>query len=114
MFKCPVNYGIPYRYNCDGKWDFWNCEDEIICNNYSCVNMFACKMSSIGIHTNNVYDGTIDCPLKDNEIICSKVNCIDECTSLNDGMHCQHGKLTKRQSLFSILILLYVHYNYRN
>ena len=22
MFKCPVSYCIPYRYNCDGKWDW--------------------------------------------------------------------------------------------
>ena len=103
MFKCPDSYCIPYRYNCDGKWDCWNGEDEINCRNYSCINMFKCKLSSICIHTNNVCDGTIDCPLEDDEIICIETNCIDECTCLNYGISCQHTKLTKRESISSIL-----------
>ena len=32
--------------------------------------MFKCKLSLSCIHTKNVCDGTVDCPLYDDEIIC--------------------------------------------
>ena len=47
--------------------------------------MFKCKLSSICSHTKSVCGGTIDSPLKDDEIICTEINCIDECTCLNYG-----------------------------
>ena len=73
---------------CHGKWDCWNGEEEINCRNLCCIKMYKCKLSSICIHTNNVCDKTLDCPLNDDEMICIETSCVDHCIFLNFDINC--------------------------
>ena len=110
MFKCPKSYCIPYRYVCNRKWDCWNGEDEINCGKDFCNEMFKCKLSSTCIHTKNVCDGILDCPLHDDEAICHEIYCVGDCICLNYGISCVQEKLFDSQNLFlQLTYFVFIH-----
>ncbi len=65
--------------------------------------MFKCRYISICIQSENVCDGTTDCPMRDDEIICENIGCVDQCTCLNYGISCTKQDLSKIHNLFSQL-----------
>ena len=96
MYKCRLGYCIPFRYQCDGKWDCWNGDDEIHCALERCKNMYRCKSSSICIHTKNVCDGIKDCLDGEDEDLCTVQYCVPGCTCLNYGIHCENNNQLDR------------------
>ncbi len=98
-FKCPGYYCIPFVYICNGKWDCPNGYDEtyqLVCGKERlCTNMFKCKQSQLCVHQNDVCDKTIDCPLGDDEFMCSLffVSCPFHCCCLNYAIDCSHVRL---------------------
>ncbi len=103
MFKCHYSYCVPHRYVCNGMWDCWSGEDEMICAPYSCINMFKCKQYSVCIAIENICDGMLDCPLSDDELICDQDSCFDQCTCLNYGIRCHHQDMASRHNFFVFL-----------
>ncbi len=77
-YKCPGFYCIAFAYVQDGKWDCPSGQDEGNFN--SCVSeqqdflRFKCKNVQICIPLGDVCDTAIDCPLKDDEIMCDIKN----------------------------------------
>ncbi len=87
-FKCPHYYCLPWLYVCDGKWDCPKGKDEEnICDNRTCENMFKCKHSQICIHLHDLCNNIIDCPVQDDEKLCDLNRptklCPDSCHCLN-------------------------------
>ena len=102
-FKCQNSYCIPYQYICDGKWDCWYGQDELQCDQYTCIGMFICRYSVACIHTRNMCDGMTDCPMEDDELICPKINCIDKCKCLNHGIYCINLNFSYQGTLFNLV-----------
>ncbi len=71
-FKCPQTYCIPYKYQCDGKWECINGADELNCelSGERCFGMFKCANSSVCITVINVCDQEHDCPFGTDEAFC--------------------------------------------
>ena len=93
QYKCPGYYCIPWSYVCDGKWDCPHGLDELkkYCKETKhCPNMFKCRNSSICIHVGNVCDNQNNCPLDDDEYLCSlqDVICPDMCDCLTFTVRC--------------------------
>ncbi len=88
-FKCPQYYCLPWKLACDAKWDCPHGQDETNCLERSCAGMFKCLKSTICIHTIDVCNGLLDCPLLDDHIFCDlpKV-CPNFCICLNYGIKC--------------------------
>lgn len=77
MFKCPHYYCIPWKHVCDTKWDCPSGSDESshFCEKVGkCANLFNCKNFTTCVHLSDVCDGTADCPMKDDEFLCSLHN----------------------------------------
>ena len=94
QFKCPSYYCIPWGYICDAKWDCPTGFDEYyqLCKNErNCTDMFTCKDSHICLHIYDTCDGFVDCPHRDDEMMCqlSKLLCPFECVCLNFAILCK-------------------------
>ncbi len=100
IFKCPDSYCIPYSFICNGRWDCWTGQDELTCTNYTCIDMYKCKLVAMCIHTNNVCDGMIACPYRDDELNCEQMQCIANCQCLNYGISCVNQSLMDELKLF--------------
>ncbi len=72
MYKCPKYYCIPWSYVCDSKWDCPEGFEEYTCKSrQSCEGMYKCEQSHICTHLNDVCNGLNDCPLQEDESLCS-------------------------------------------
>ncbi len=93
-FKCPDSYCIPWAYVCNGKWDCPHGQDEREkCSaERLCMNMFKCKLASICVHVHDLCDAKDDCPLHDDEQLCSlhAYNCPSVCTCLLFAISCNN------------------------
>lgn len=94
-FKCPDAHCIPHRYQCDGKWDCIQGEDETECHgsHQKCVQLFRCTKTIICIHVKDVCDDKYDCPNKDDEKLCERkgVSCPFQCACFNLAVSCQEA-----------------------
>ncbi len=93
-FKCSKSYCIPWSYVCDEKWDCPHGHDEHHTHNCGtermCPELFSCRKSQLCVHTENVCDGTVDCPEHDDEVMCELKNhiCPFQCSCLNVAVSC--------------------------
>ncbi len=110
-FKCPMSYCIPYRYLCNGRWDCWNGDDELLCQNYTCAGMIKCRNARMCLHIDNTCDGYPDCPTGEDEIICTGKVCVEDCVCLNHGIHCEN--LVNQEKVIPI-IFKYIFINISN
>ena len=108
MFKCQNSYCLPYRYMCNGHWDCWNGEDEVICGELTCKNMFKCQVAKICIHLLNVCDSVIDCPFSDDEYLCRVRYCPHQCVCLNYGITCHSASLLTRNHFSTMIDFVFV------
>ncbi len=108
MFKCQNSYCLPYRYMCNGHWDCWNGEDEVICGELTCKNMFKCQVAQICIHFMNVCDSVIDCPFSDDEYLCRVRYCPHQCVCLNYGITCHSASLVTRNHLSAMIDFVFI------
>ncbi len=95
MFKCPDFYCIPWKLVCNGKWDCPFGDDELIhyhCQqNRECVLMYRCKSTQICVHLGTVCDTHFDCPLREDESLCSlsDTKCPLFCECLTYAIYCE-------------------------
>ena len=106
-YKCPDSYCIPLSYICDGKWDCASGYDEDIlhtCKIRNCIGFFHCSDSSICVHLEDVCDNYVDCPLKDDELMCVLHNnkCPIFCVCHNLAFQCI-GNLPEISNIYRIL-----------
>ncbi len=106
MFKCPDTYCVPHRYVCNGMWDCWSGEDEMICTAY-CNRRFKCKMYLLCLDMMNVCDGILDCPLNDDELTCDQLSCFHGCRCLNYGLRC-HQENRTADDFFLVFLVHFV------
>lgn len=93
-YKCIKGYCIPYRRVCDGLIDCIHGDDEIGCDNYTCVGMLRCKKTTYCVHPVEVCDGVQHCPLGDDEVLRGVRNCPAGCKCLALAMECLHQNMT--------------------
>ena len=89
-YKCPNSYCIPSSYQCDGKWDCWNGDDEMHCESRTCKGLFVCRSSVICIHIDTICDHTIDCPYGDDEVACKSKPCLKDCICKSLAVNCNN------------------------
>ncbi len=90
-FKCPGYYCVPWNYVCDGDWDCpWGL-DEKQCVTQSKPGYFRCSNSSIFIHPVSICDNTSDCPMHDDEMLCTLhgMKCIKGCNCIIYALSCE-------------------------
>ena len=109
-YKCPGSYCIPLVYVCDGKWDCHTGYDEHIlhtCKIRNCVGLFHCSKSTICLPVEDVCDNYIDCPLKDDELMCAlkNIKCPISCSCHNFAIQCL-GNLTELTELVNVFYKL--------
>ena len=100
-FKCSKSYCIPWVYVCNGKWDCPHGYDESkehFCGERrQCNMMFHCSKSQLCIHIEDICNGYNDCPLKDDEYMCSLKGliCPKSCLCHQFALGCFQGVLRK-------------------
>ncbi len=109
-FKCSIYYCIPFNYQCDGKWDCPQGEDESeFCTDTTrCANMFRCRSpSQICIHLGQVCDKVEDCSLTDDEDLCEldTTNCAQSCVCLALAVVCVNTNLNHLKYTYPYLAL---------
>ncbi len=96
MFKCSQHYCVPWHYICNGRIDCPEGLDENkLCHTDDrCINMFQCRDAEICLHLTNVCDGSPDCPLKDDELLCQLQNvvCPSSCFCVALGVFCPKAR----------------------
>ncbi len=93
MYKCPKYFCIPWSYVCDHKWDCPQGFEEQNCRpTRTCEGLYKCKQSHTCIHLNDVCNGVTDCPLKEDESLCSLsgIVCPVGCKCLMFALFCHN------------------------
>ncbi len=98
LFKCPVNYCVPWEYVCNSRWDcpFGHDEHEVCSLSKRCTSRYKClQTSSICIHISSVCDGILNCQLGDDEFMCELKDtfCPQACLCQSYALVCSHSNL---------------------
>ena len=63
--------------------------------------MFKCRNSQICLHTEDVCNGYVECPHREDEILCelSNLKCLDGCVCLKFAIMCKNATLLVNNTL---------------
>ena len=80
-------YCLPVFVRCNGVFDCLGHEDERDCITYTCPGFYRCRASKVCVHVTHVCDGWPQCPLHDDELLCSRP-CPLNCTCYGLAFFC--------------------------
>ena len=69
-FLCADDLCLPVFLRCNGVKDYLKGEDELDCQDYTCVGYYKCRASSVCLHQAHLCDGQYQCPQNDDEQLC--------------------------------------------
>ena len=115
-YKCIESYCVEHDKVCDGISHCPMGEDESDCGNRitnnSCPGLYKCKDSYVCIHSEQICDQKVNCPIRgEDEKRCDILPCPNNCTCIGNNIDCSHQRLFRLPKSSSTIHTLIVSHN---
>ena len=87
LYVSDGSFCLPVYVLCNEHMDCPGREDEVNCEELTCLGFYRCRASMVCLHPHHICDGMAQCPQHDDELFCN-INCPHVCTCFGLAFTC--------------------------